>query len=105
MTYFTNGLNLAKRQDIEHALVSACKADGRRQQFSGKSLQKQCAWFYLDGAYIVFLFFFLSPLSPTLKGLAHSIHLYVLGVQAIDWLELAIKSEKGSQSEQDCGNL
>jgi hypothetical protein len=67
-----------------------------------------CAWFYLDGGYIVFLSFSLSPLP--FRALPVSIHLSLPRVQAIDWLELALKSEKGSQSEQvfalsPCGNL
>lgn len=94
----TNGLNLARSQDIEGALVPARRAAGRRQQLGGGSLQKLCACFYLDGGYIVFLSF--SPHPLPIRALPVSIHLSLLRVQAIDWLELALKSEKGSQSEQ-----
>lgn len=96
--------------------MPACRASGRRHQLlwagwgwgaGGGRVEAVCV--ILSWQCLHCVSFFLPSAIPS-RALPVSIHLYALGVQAIDLLALAIKSEKGSQSEQDsalspCGNL
>lgn len=68
MTYITNGLNLARRQDIEGALVPACKAAVEDSSSLGSPC-RSCVHGFILMVLILFFFFFFSSSPLPLKAL------------------------------------